>query len=138
MASLKYFLIRTVLFVVPFAVFMVLGIGAMLSAIYAVIIAFAVNFLFLNRQRNAAAGEVRDVFSGRKEVRTKQELKDAEVEDAIDDAQRGQEGNAQGATGASTGSAPGERTKGPGGAESADGHDTGEPNDAGPGTRPQL
>lgn len=99
MASLKYFLIRTVLFVVPFAVFMVLGIGAILSAVYAVLIAFAVNFLFLNRQRNAAAGEVRDVFSGRKEVRTKQELKDAEVEDALDDARRAEDEGGNGGTG---------------------------------------
>lgn len=88
MASLKYFLIRTVLFVVPFAVFMALGIGVLLSAVFAVVIAFAVNFLFLTRQRNAAAGEVRDVFAGRKQVRSKHELADAEVEDAIDDAQR--------------------------------------------------
>ena len=91
MASLKYFLLRAVLFVVPFAVFMVLRIGVVLSAIYAVLIAFAINFLFLTRQRNAAASEVRDVFGGRKQVRSKRELADAEVEDALDDAQRAEE-----------------------------------------------
>ena len=91
MASLKYFLLRAVLFVVPFAVFMVLRIGVVLSAVYAVLIAFAINFLFLTRQRNAAASEVRDVFGGRKQVRTKRELADAEVEDALDDAQRADE-----------------------------------------------
>ncbi|MDQ0258979.1 DUF4229 domain-containing protein [Sinomonas atrocyanea] len=91
MASLKYFLLRAVLFVVPFAVFMVLRIGVVLSAVYAVLIAFAINFLFLTRQRNAAASEVRDVFGGRKQVRTKREVADAEVEDALDDAQRADE-----------------------------------------------
>ena len=91
MASLKYFLLRAVLFVVPFAVFMVLRIGVVLSAIYAVLIAFAINFLFLTRQRNAAASEVRDVFGGRKQVRSKGELADAEVEDALDEAQRADE-----------------------------------------------
>ncbi|MGY3564473.1 DUF4229 domain-containing protein [Sinomonas sp. RB5] len=91
MASLKYFLLRAVLFVVPFAVFMVLRIGVVLSAIYAVLIAFAINFLFLTRQRNAAASEVRDVFGGRKQVRSKRELADAEVEDALDEAQRADE-----------------------------------------------
>jgi hypothetical protein len=90
-ASLKYFLLRAVLFVVPFAVFMVLRIGVVLSAVYAVLIAFAINFLFLTRQRNAAASEVRDVFGGRKQVRTKREVADAEVEDALDDAQRADE-----------------------------------------------
>jgi outer membrane murein-binding lipoprotein Lpp len=90
-ASLKYFLLRAVLFVVPFAVFMVLRIGVVLSAIYAVLIAFAINFLFLTRQRNAAASEVRDVFGGRKQVRSKGELADAEVEDALDEAQRADE-----------------------------------------------
>lgn len=91
MASLKYFLLRTVLFVVPFALFMVLRIGVIFSAVFAVIIAFAVNFLFFGRQRNAAAGEVRDVFSGRKQVRSKQEQNEAEEEDAIDDAQRAED-----------------------------------------------
>lgn len=101
MASLKYFLLRAVLFVVPFAVFLVLGIGVILSAVYAVLIAFALNFLFLTRQRNAAASEVRDVFGGRKQVRTKREVADAEVEDAIDDAQRAEEDAEYGDEGAS-------------------------------------
>lgn len=91
MASLKYFLLRTVLFVVPFALFMVMKIGVIFSAVFAVIIAFALNFLFFSRQRNAAAGEVREVFSGRKEVRSKKERYDAEEEDAIDDAQRAED-----------------------------------------------
>jgi hypothetical protein len=87
-ASLKYFLIRTVLFVVPFAVSMALGVGPILSGVYAVVIAFALNYLFLSRQRDEAAAEVRDVFGGRKQARSKREVADAEVEDAIDDAQR--------------------------------------------------
>ncbi|NUP75667.1 MAG: DUF4229 domain-containing protein [Sinomonas sp.] len=88
MAFLKYTLLRAALFVVPFIVFLLLGIGGVLSAVYAVIIAFAVSFLFLNRQRNAAATDVRDVFGGRKKVRTSQEQEDAEIEDSIDEAQR--------------------------------------------------
>ncbi|MGT2461759.1 DUF4229 domain-containing protein [Sinomonas atrocyanea] len=108
MASLKYFLLRAVLFVVPFAVFMVLRIGVVLSAIYAVLIAFAINFLFLTRQRNAAASEVRDVFGGRKQVRSKRELADAEVEDALDEAQRAdQEAEYEGAEGDENPSAEG-------------------------------
>lgn len=88
MAFLKYTLLRAALFVVPFVVFLLLGIGGVLSAVYAVVIAFAVSFLFLNRQRNAAAGDVRDVFGGRKEVRTSQEKEDAEIEDSFDEARR--------------------------------------------------
>ncbi|GAB3278781.1 hypothetical protein GCM10027449_19040 [Sinomonas notoginsengisoli] len=96
MASLKYLLIRAVLFVVPFALFMVLEIGVILSAVFAVLIAFAVNFLFLSRQREAAAGEVRDVFSGRKQTRSKKEVADSEAEDAIDEAQRADDDGYQG------------------------------------------
>ena len=88
MAFLKYTLLRAALFVVPFVVFLLLGIGGVLSAVYAVVIAFAVSFLFLNRQRNAAAGDVRDVFGGRKKVRTSQEKEDAEIEDSFDEARR--------------------------------------------------
>ena len=88
MAFLKYSLVRAALFVVPFAVFMLLGIGGVLSAVYACIIAFAVSFLFLRGQRNAAASDVSDVFGGRKRVHTSVEEEDAEAEDAIDEAQR--------------------------------------------------
>jgi uncharacterized membrane protein len=87
-AFLKYTLLRAALFVVPFVIFLLLGIGGVLSAVYAVIIAFAVSFLFLGRQRNAAATDVSDVFGGRKKVRTTREQEDAEAEDAIDEAQR--------------------------------------------------
>lgn len=88
MAFLKYSLVRAALFVVPFVIFLLLGIGGVLSAVYAVIIGFAVSFLFLGRQRNAAATEVGDVFGGRKKVRTSREEEDAEAEDSIDEAQR--------------------------------------------------
>ncbi|WP_433874724.1 DUF4229 domain-containing protein [Sinomonas atrocyanea] len=88
MASLKYFLIRTVLFVVPFAVCMALGVGPIFSAVFAVLIAFGINYLFLYKQRDAAAAEVRDVFGGRKQARTKREVEDAAAEDAADEAQR--------------------------------------------------
>ncbi|HKU12481.1 MAG TPA: DUF4229 domain-containing protein [Sinomonas sp.] len=91
MAFLKYTLLRAALFVVPFVVFLLLGIGGVLSAVYAVVIAFAVSFLFLNRQRNAAASDVRDVFGGRKKVRSSREQEDAEIEDSIDEAQRSED-----------------------------------------------
>ncbi|WP_138444520.1 DUF4229 domain-containing protein [Sinomonas susongensis] len=91
MAFLKYSLVRAALFVVPFVVFLLLGIGGVLSAVYACIIAFAVSFLFLHGQRNAAAGDVSDVFGGRKKVRARREVEDAEAEDAIDEAQRSDE-----------------------------------------------
>ena len=68
MSFLKYTLIRAALFVVPFVVFLLLGIGGVLSAVYAVVIAFAVSFLFLNRQRNAAASDVSDVFGGENQL----------------------------------------------------------------------
>ncbi|GAB4098179.1 DUF4229 domain-containing protein [Sinomonas halotolerans] len=88
MDSLKYFLLRTVLFVVPFGVFLALGIGVILSAVYAAAIAFAVSYLFLRRERDRAAAEVGEVFGGRKQVRTSREVEDAQAEDALDDAQR--------------------------------------------------
>ncbi|WP_138414638.1 DUF4229 domain-containing protein [Sinomonas gamaensis] len=95
MAFLKYSLVRAALFVVPFVIFLLLGIGGVLSAVYAVIIGFAVSFLFLGRQRNAAATEVGDVFGGRKKVRTSREEEDAEAEDAIDEARRREDDDEQ-------------------------------------------
>jgi hypothetical protein len=94
-ASLKYFLIRTVLFVVPFAVCMALGVGPIFSAVFAVLIAFGINYLFLYKQRDAAAAEVRDVFGGRKQARTKREVEDAAAEDAADEALRAQDSGPQ-------------------------------------------
>lgn len=55
---LLYTILRVLLFVVPFAILMVLGIWWWVSAIAAAIIAACVSYLFLGRQRDAVSERV--------------------------------------------------------------------------------
>ncbi|MGG5175200.1 DUF4229 domain-containing protein [Pseudarthrobacter sp. J1763] len=88
MANLKYFLIRAALFVPLFIVFLLLGTGALLAALYGAVISFAVSYLFFQRQRNEASAQIRHRLSGKAEpVRTATEIDDAAAEDALVDAQ---------------------------------------------------
>lgn len=85
---MKYSLIRVALFLPLFVLFMVLELGALLSVICAALIAFAVSYLFFQKQRNEAAAELQHRFSGKaKPLRTAGEVEDAEAEDALQDAQ---------------------------------------------------
>lgn len=87
MAFLKYSLIRLVLFLPLFILFMVLELGAMLSVVCAALIAFALSYLFFQKQRDAAAASLQHRFSGNaKPLRTAGEVEDAAAEDALQDA----------------------------------------------------
>jgi len=55
---LLYTILRVLLFAVPFAVLMVLGVWWWVSAIAAAIIAACVSYLFLSRQRDAVSERV--------------------------------------------------------------------------------
>ena len=83
-AFLKYSLIRLALFAPLFVLFMFLQLGAVLSVICAGLIAFAVSYLFFQKQRDAATATLHERFSGRaKPIRTAGEVEDAEAEDSL-------------------------------------------------------
>lgn len=86
MAFLKYSLIRLALLVPLFALFVFLGIGVLWAAIFAGLIAFAISYLFFQKQRDAATAAMRERFSGRaKPIRSALEIEDAAVEDRLVD-----------------------------------------------------
>jgi hypothetical protein len=86
-AFLKYSLIRLALFAPLFVVFMLLQLGVLMSVICAALIAFAVSYLFFQKQRDAAAAALHQRFSGNaKPLRSANEVQDANAEDALLDA----------------------------------------------------
>lgn len=87
MAFLKYSLIRLALFVPLFVLFLLLDLGAIVSVICAGLMAFAISYLFFQKQRDAAAAAVHERFSGRaKPIRTAGEVEDANAEDSLVDS----------------------------------------------------
>ena len=81
---MKYTLIRLVLFMPLFALFVFLQLGWLLAAVCAGLISFAVSFLFFQKQRDAASAAVHAGFTGRaKPLRTAGEVEDAEAEDRL-------------------------------------------------------
>jgi len=86
-AFLKYSLIRLAIFVPLFVVFMLLQVGVLMAVICAALIAFAISYLFFQKQRDAAAAALQYRFSGRaKPLRSAGEVQDANAEDALLDA----------------------------------------------------
>lgn len=86
MAFLKYSLIRMALFVPLFVLFVFLQTGWLLAVIFAGLIAFAISYLFFQKQRDAATAAMRERFTGRaKPIRSALEIEDAEVEDRLVD-----------------------------------------------------
>jgi hypothetical protein len=86
-AFLKYSLIRLALFLPLFVLFLVLQLGALLSVVCAAVIAFALSYLFFQKQRDAATAALHHRFSGRaKPLRSAAEVQDANAEDALLDA----------------------------------------------------
>ena len=86
-AFLKYSLIRLALFAPLFVLFTILQLGALMSVICAALIAFAVSYLFFQKQRDAAAANLHHRFSGKaKPMRSAGEVQDANAEDALLDA----------------------------------------------------
>ena len=87
MAFLKYSLIRLALFVPLFALFVYLELGWLLAVLCAGMMAFAISFLFFQKQRNAAAASLQQRFSGKaKPRRSAGEVDDADAEDRLVDA----------------------------------------------------
>ena len=87
MAFLKYSLIRLAIFVPLFALFALLQVGVLMSVICAALIAFAISYLFFQKQRDAAAAALQHRFSGNaKPLRSAGEIQDANAEDALLDA----------------------------------------------------
>jgi hypothetical protein len=86
-AFLKYSLIRLALFAPLFVLFMLLQLGALLSVICAALIAFAISYLFFQKQRDDAAAALHGRFSGKaKPLRSAGEVADANAEDTLLDA----------------------------------------------------
>ncbi|UUL77271.1 DUF4229 domain-containing protein [Pseudarthrobacter sp. Fe7] len=87
MAFLKYSLIRLAIFVPLFVLFALLQVGALMSVICAALIAFAISYLFFQKQRDAASAALQHRFSGKaKPLRSAGEVQDANAEDALLDA----------------------------------------------------
>jgi hypothetical protein len=85
-AFLKYSLIRLAIFVPLFVLFALLQTGLLLAAIFAGLIAFAISYLFFQKQRDAATAAMRERFSGRaKPIRSALEIEDASIEDRLVD-----------------------------------------------------
>lgn len=83
-AFLKYSLIRLALFVPLFVLFAFLGVGTVLAVVFAGLIAFAMSYLFFQKQRDDATAAMRERFSGRaKPIRTAGEVEDAAAEDML-------------------------------------------------------
>jgi hypothetical protein len=83
-AFLKYSLIRLALFAPLFVLFMFLQLGAVLSVICAGLIAFAVSYLFFQKQRDDATASLHQRFSGKaKPLRSAGEVADANAEDTL-------------------------------------------------------
>ncbi|MGO4491169.1 DUF4229 domain-containing protein [Arthrobacter sp. 2YAF22_2] len=86
MAFLKYSLIRLALFLPLFALFVYLQLGWLLAALCAGMMAFAISFLFFQRQRDAATASIHTRFSGQaKPLRSAGEVDDADAEDRLVD-----------------------------------------------------
>jgi hypothetical protein len=86
-AFLKYSLIRLALFAPLFVLFTFLQLGALMSVICAAVIAFAISYLFFQKQRDEAAAALQHRFSGKaKPLRSAGEVQDARAEDALLDA----------------------------------------------------
>ena len=87
MAFLKYSLIRLALFAPLFALFVYLRLGWLLAALCAGMMAFAISFLFFQKQRDEATASLHNRFSGKaKPLRSAGEVDDAAAEDRLVDA----------------------------------------------------
>ncbi|MFF1881174.1 DUF4229 domain-containing protein [Pseudarthrobacter sp. NPDC058196] len=87
MAFLKYSLIRLAIFLPLFILFAFLQVGVLMSVVCAGLIAFAISYLFFQKQRDAATAALQHRFSGKaKPLRSAGEIQDANAEDALLDA----------------------------------------------------
>ncbi|MEX5258716.1 DUF4229 domain-containing protein [Kocuria sp. CPCC 205263] len=92
MNFLKYSLLRFALLVLAFLLSMWLGVGLVLSGVAAVVISFAVSYLFLPRLHSAAGEELHRWFERAPKPRNRVALEDQEVEDAYVDRRLREDG----------------------------------------------
>lgn len=88
MQFLKYSVIRLVLFFAVFFLLMWFGWGDTLLGVFlivavALIVAFAVSYLFLNKLRLSANAQVQQLFSDKARKKSKHELDDEAAEDGF-------------------------------------------------------
>ncbi|WP_045075585.1 DUF4229 domain-containing protein [Psychromicrobium lacuslunae] len=84
MAFLKYFLIRVGILIPLFVIFMAIGLGIIVSAVAATLMAFCIAYLFFRPQRNAAAESVRSAVSPEaRRLRASKQTTDGDIEDAL-------------------------------------------------------
>ncbi|SFS07454.1 Protein of unknown function [Agrococcus baldri] len=78
--SMRYLIVRALLFIVPFAVLMIAKVPWWLSMIVALVFAFAASIVFFSQLRDAAAADVQRMREGRRRAGAGPD--DADVEDA--------------------------------------------------------
>lgn len=100
-------LIRLALWAVLWWILALAGVGTILAGLLAVLIAMMLSFLFLNRQRDAAAMSWKEADDRRRERKGARRDEDAEAEDALI-ASQDRDGTAEGPS--SEGSDPEEGT----------------------------
>ncbi len=85
MPFLKFTALRLLLVIVFFVICVLLGLGAVLSAVVAAILAWCVTYLFFRPLRDAAGASLQRRFKdGAPPVRNSMERDDAAAEDRID------------------------------------------------------
>ncbi|WP_125612964.1 DUF4229 domain-containing protein [Specibacter cremeus] len=84
MAFFKYSLLRLVLFAAFFTVFMLLNFSPLTSAVFGVLGAFVVSYLFFRKQRAAATAVIAERFAPQATTTlSERALADADAEDAL-------------------------------------------------------
>ena len=84
MQFLKYTVIRLALFFVVFLpLVFLLGWSVYTSGLIALVIAFAVSYLFFNKLRLAANADVQKMFASNGPRKSKREIADEEAEDRV-------------------------------------------------------
>ena len=119
---ITYSLLRLALFAAALLVLWLVGMGGWLLVLVAVVVAFALSYVLLGRQRDAAARWLADRQSGARPGLQRLVTEDADVEDAADEAARrasGEGGQQTGDGGHETGD--GGHEAGDGGQETGDG-----------------
>jgi hypothetical protein len=78
--SMRYLVVRALLFLVPFTVLMIAQVPWWLSLIVSLVFAFAASIVFFSKLRDAAAADVQRMREGRKRAGAGPD--DADIEDA--------------------------------------------------------
>ncbi|WP_431709972.1 DUF4229 domain-containing protein [Glutamicibacter uratoxydans] len=94
MQFLKYSVIRLGIFLaVFFSLWQLMSWPIFLAGLIALVVAFAVSYLFFNKLRLAAAQDVQKLFARTSSNKTQKQLVDEQIEDSYDEQQRKTEGN---------------------------------------------